>query len=67
MHLNAELQKIARRNKKAFLSDLPAAAKSLLLCPTLCNPVDRTHKALPPEDALSKNTGVGCHFLLYPE
>ena len=52
-HLNAEFQRIARRDKKAFLSDqckeieennrmgkAAAAAKSLQSCPTLCNPRD---------------------------
>ena len=40
-----------------------AAAKSLQLCPTLCDPIDGTR--LPrPWDSPSKNTGVGCHFLL---
>ena len=34
-----------------------AAAKSLQLCPTLCDPIDG-------RDSLGKNTGVGCHFLL---
>ena len=39
-----------------------AAAKSLQLCPTLCDPID---SRLPrPWDSLGKNTGVGCHFLL---
>ena len=37
-------------------------AKSLQLCPTLCDPMDT--RLLRPWDFLSKNTGVGCHFLL---
>ena len=42
-----------------------AAAKSLQLCPTLCDPIDGS----PPSSAIpgilqGKNTGVGCHFLL---
>ena len=40
-----------------------AAAKSLQLCPTLCNPIDGS----PPEspwDSPGKNARVGCHFLL---
>ena len=43
--------------------ELDAAAKSLQLCPTLCNPRDATrlHR---PWDSPGKNTGVGCHFLL---
>ena len=46
IHLNAEFQRIARRNKKAFLSDPHAAtAKSLQSCPALCDPMDRAHQA----------------------
>ena len=39
-----------------------AAAKSLQLCPTLCDPIDSS----PPGswDSPGKNTVVGCHFLL---
>ena len=42
-----------------------AAAKSLQLCPTLCDPIDGS----PPGSAIprilqGKNTRVGCHFLL---
>ena len=41
------------------------AAKSLQLCPTLCNPIDGSPPRLPhPWDSPGKNTGVGCHFLL---
>ena len=41
----------------------PAAAKSLQLCPTV-QPHRRQPTRLPhPWDSLSKNTGVGCHFL----
>ena len=54
-HLNAEFQRIARRDKKAFLSDqckeivgnntigktaAAAAAKLLQSCLTLCDPID---------------------------
>ena len=40
-----------------------ATAKSLQLCPTLCDP--RNGSRLPrPWDSPGKNTGVGCHFLL---
>ena len=38
-----------------------AAAKSLQLCPTLCDPIDGAHCLW---DSPGKNTGVGCHFLL---
>ena len=43
----------------------PAAAKSLQLCPTLCNPIDGSPPGSPVPGILqAKNTGVGCHFLL---
>ena len=41
-----------------------AAAKSLQLCLTLCDPTDGSHQAPRPWDSPGKNTGVGCHFLL---
>ena len=41
-----------------------AAAKSLQSCPTLCDPIDGTSPGSRPWDSPSKNTGVGCHFLL---
>ena len=41
-----------------------AAAKSLQSCPTLCDPIDSSHRAPHPWDSPGKNTGVGCHFLL---
>ena len=54
IHLNAEFQRIARRNKKAFLSDPHAAtAKSLQSCPALCDPMDRAHQA-PPSTPFSR-------------
>ena len=41
------------------------AAKSLQLCPTLCDPIDGSPNRLRrPWDFPGKNTGVGCHFLL---
>ena len=44
--------------KEKDLSPLyAAAAKSLQLCPALCDPIDS-------RDSPGKNTGVGCHFLL---
>ena len=39
-------------------------AKSLQLCPTLCNPVDYSPPVLYPWDSPGKNAGVGCHALL---
>ena len=42
-----------------------AAATLLQLCPTLCDPIDRSPPGSPrPWDSPGKNTGVGCHFLL---
>ena len=38
-----------------------AAAKALQSCPTLCDPIDGSPPGSP---VSSKNTGVGCHFLL---
>ena len=47
------------------LSPAAAAAKSLQLGPTLCDPHRRQPTRLPrPWDSLGKNTEVGCHFLL---
>ena len=48
-----------------LIPDAAAAAKSLQLCPTLCNPIDGSPRGSPgPWDSPGKNTGVGCHFLL---
>ena len=41
-----------------------AAAKSLQLCPTLCNPTDSSPPGSHPWDSPGKNTEVGCHFFL---
>ena len=42
-----------------------AAAKSLQLCPTLCDPIDGNPLGSSvPGITPAKNTGVGCHFLL---
>ena len=41
-----------------------AAAKSLQLCPTLCDPRDGSPPGSHPWDSPGKNIGVGCHFLL---
>ena len=41
-----------------------AAAKSLQLCPTLCDPIDGSPPGSPVWDSPGKNTEVGCHFLL---
>ena len=48
-----------------ILEGVAAAAKSLQLCPTLCDPIDGSPPGSPhPWDSPGKNTGVGCHFLL---
>ena len=41
-----------------------AAAKSLELCLTLCDPIDGSPPGSPSLDSPGKNTGVGCHFRL---
>ena len=51
-----------------FVSCNPAAAaKSVQSCPTLCDPVDQQqpNRLRRPWDSPGKNTGVGCHFLVY--
>ena len=46
-----------------FLS-AAAAAKSLQLCPTLCDSIQQPTRVLHPWDSPGKNPAVGCHFLL---
>ena len=41
-----------------------ASAKSLQLCPTLCDPRRQPTRLPRLRDSPGKNTGVGCHFLL---
>ena len=41
-----------------------AAAKSLQLCPTLCDPIDCSPPGSPVPGILQARTQVGCHFLL---
>ena len=68
--LNTRKQKL--RNILNFLPVLhftlsvsaAAAAKSLQLCPTLCDPIDGSPPGFPVPGSPGKNTGVGCHFLL---
>ena len=43
---------------------LAAAAKSLQLCPTLCDPTDSSPPGSPVPGILQARTRVGCHFLL---
>ena len=51
--------------KSKEICRIAAAAKSLQSCPTLCEPIDGSPPgSLHPWDSPSKNTGVGCHFLL---
>ena len=47
-----------------ILLHFAAAAKSLQLCPTLCDPIDCSPPGSHPWDSPGKHTGVGCHFLL---
>ena len=42
-----------------------AAAKLLQLCPTLCDPIDRSPPSSHSWESPGKNTGVGCHCLLW--
>ena len=42
-----------------------AAAKSRQSCPTLCDPIDGSPPGSRPWDSPGKNTGVGCHFLIF--
>ena len=42
----------------------PAAAKSLQLCPTLCDSIDGSPPGSPIPGILQAGTQVGCHFLL---
>ena len=51
--------------KLSLLIGVAATAKSLQLCPTLCDPIDGSPPGSPgPWDSPGKNTGVGCHCLL---
>ena len=54
-------------NKISYQTCLPpaaATAKSLQLCPTLCDPIDGSPPGSPVSGILQARTGVGCHFLL---
>ena len=46
------------------LAAAAAAAKSLQLRPTLCDPIGGSQGLPRPWDSPGKNTGLGCHFLL---
>ena len=54
--------KIRKGNWKSFCK--LAAAKSLHLCPTLCDPIDGSPPGPLSWDSPGKNTEVGCRFLL---
>ena len=47
-----------------YFSSAAAAAKSLQLCPTLCDPIEGNPPGPCPWDSPGRHTGVGCHFLL---
>ena len=46
------------------LTSAAAAAKSLQLCLTPCDPIDGSPPGSPIPGILQASTGVGCHFLL---
>ena len=66
MQLNIKNLKRSRRSKQTFLQRrrAAAAAKSLQLCPTLCDPIDGSPPGSPVPGIHQARTGVGCHFLL---
>ena len=45
-------------------ADVLCCGQTLQLCPTLCDPMDCSRR-LCPQDSPGKNTGVGCHSLLW--
>ena len=48
-----------------WLIQYAAAAKSHQSCPTPCDSIARSPPGFRPWDSPGKNTGVGCHLLLY--
>ena len=48
----------------AYVAAAAVAAKSLQLCPTLCDPTDGSPPGSAVPGILQARTGVGCHFLL---
>ena len=52
-----EIKRFLLLRKESY--DQPAAAKSLQLCPTLCDPIDGCPPGFPSLDPPGKNTGVG--------
>ena len=64
--IQAKLGPVARKMEARAISwaAAAAAAASLQLCPTLCDPTDGGPPGSRPWDSPGKNTEVGCHFLL---
>ena len=64
--IQAKLGPVARKMEARAISwaAAAAAAASLQLCPTLCDPTDGGPPGSRPWDSPGKNTGMGCHFLL---
>ena len=60
----ATVHRIIESDMTEGLTHTAAAAKSLQLCPTLCDPIGGSPPGSPPWNSPGKNTGVGCHFLL---
>ena len=60
-HLNAELQRIARRDKQVFLSDQQTVQFSSVAqsCPTLCNIMNCSTPGLPVHHQLPEFTQIG--------
>ena len=61
---HTRLWKYHRKTNTLKINYVAAAAKSIQLCPTLCNPRDAAHQAPPSLGFSRQEHGVGCHFLL---
>ena len=64
-HLNAELQRIARRDKQVFLSDQQTVQFSSVAqsCPTLCNTMNCSTPGLPVHHQLLEFTQIHVHLV----
>ena len=64
-HLNAELQRIARRDKQVFLSDQQTVQFSSVAqsCPTLCNIMNCSTPGLPVHHQLPEFTQIHVHLV----